>query len=164
LTLRRFVESLLATMKITGMIFLIVIGTMIFGYFLAITNVPAKVSVFVGSLDVSRIYILLGILLLYAILGCLMDIVAMVLLTMPFIFPIVTTLRYDPIWFGVVMVVMMEMGLITPPVGLNVYVISGMAKDVPMYTIFKGILPFLLAILVMIALLILFPEIALILV
>ena len=164
LTLRRFVESLLATMKITGMIFLIVIGTMIFGYFLAITNVPAKVSVFVGNLEVDRIFILLGILILYVVLGCLMDIVAMVLLTMPFIFPIVTTLRYDPIWFGVVMVVMMEMGLITPPVGLNVYVISGMAKDVPMYTIFKGILPFLLAIVVMIAILILFPEIALVLV
>ena len=143
LTFRRFVESLLATMKITGMIFLIVIGTMIFGYFLALTNVPAKVSMFVGSLEVSRIYILLGILVLYTILGCLMDIVAMVLLTMPFIFPIITTLRYDPIWFGVVMVVMMEMGLITPPVGLNVYVISGMARDIPMYTIFKGIAAFL---------------------
>lgn len=164
LTLQRFIESLLATMKITGMIFLIIIGTMIFGYFLALTNVPAKVSMFVGNLEVSRIYILLGILVLYAILGCLMDIVAMVLLTMPFIFPIVTALRYDPIWFGVVMVVMMEMGLITPPVGLNVYVISGMAQDVPMYTIFKGIVPFLLAIIVMIAILILFPEIALVLI
>jgi TRAP-type C4-dicarboxylate transport system permease large subunit len=151
-------------MKITGMIFLIIIGTMIFGYFLALTNVPAKVSTFVGNLDVNRIYILLGILVLYAILGCLMDIVAMVLLTMPFIFPIITALRYDPIWFGVVMVVMMEMGLITPPVGLNVYVISGMAKDVPMYTIFKGIVPFLLAIIVMIAILILFPDIALVLI
>jgi tripartite ATP-independent transporter DctM subunit len=164
LTLRRFVESLLATMKITGMIFLIVIGTMIFGYFLAITNVPAKISLFVGSLQVDRIFILLGVLILYVILGCLMDIVAMVLLTMPFIFPIVSALGYDPIWFGVVMVVMMEMGLITPPVGLNVYVISGMAKEIPMTTIFQGIMPFLLAIVVMIALLILFPEIALILV
>ncbi len=164
LTLQRFTESLLATMKITGMIFLIIIGTMIFGYFLALTNVPANISTFVGNLEVSRIYILLGILVLYAILGCLMDIVAMVLLTMPFIFPIVTALRYDPIWFGVVMVVMMEMGLITPPVGLNVYVISGMAQDVPMYTIFKGIVPFLLAIIVMIAILIVFPGIALVLI
>ena len=163
LTLRRLTESLLATMQITGMIFLIIIGTMIFGYFLALTNVPANISLFVGSLQVSRIYILLGILVLYAILGCLMDIIAMVLLTMPFIFPIITALGYDPIWFGVVMVVMMEMGLITPPVGLNVYVISGMAKDVPMYTIFKGIVPFLLAIIVMIAILIVFPGIALVL-
>ncbi len=164
LTFHRFIESLLATMKVTGMIFLIIIGTMIFGYFLALTNVPANVSTFVGNLNVDRIFILLGILVLYAILGCLMDIIAMVLLTMPFIFPIITALHYDPIWFGVVMVVMMEMGLITPPVGLNVYVISGMAKDVPMYTIFKGIVPFLLALLVMIAILIVFPEIALVLI
>jgi tripartite ATP-independent transporter DctM subunit len=164
LTFHRFIESLLATMKITGMIFLIIVGTMIFGYFLALTNVPANISLFVGSLQVSRIYILLGILVLYIILGCLMDIIAMVLLTMPFIFPIITALGYDPIWFGVVMVVMMEMGMITPPVGLNVYVISGMAKDVPMYTIFKGIVPFLLAIIVMIAILIVFPGIALVLI
>jgi C4-dicarboxylate transporter DctM subunit len=163
LTFRRLAESLLATMQITGMIFLIIIGTMIFGYFLALTNVPAKISLFVGHLQVSRIYILLGILMLYVILGCLMDIVAMVLLTMPFIFPIISALGYDPIWFGVLMVVMMEMGLITPPVGLNVYVICGMAKDVPMYTIFKGIVPFLLAIIVMIAILIVFPGIALVL-
>jgi tripartite ATP-independent transporter DctM subunit len=164
LTLHRFIESLLATMKITGMIFLIIIGTMIFGYFLALTNVPAKVSTFVGNLDVNRIYILLGILVLYVILGCLMDIVAMVLLTMPFIFPIITALGYDPIWFGVVMVIVMEMGLITPPVGLNVYVISGMEKDLPMYTIFKGVVPFLLAIIVMIAIMIVFPGIALVLI
>jgi len=163
LTLRRFADSLLATMQVTGMIFLIIIGTMVFGYFLALTNVPANISLYVGSLQVNRIYILLGILVLYGILGCLMDIVAMVLLTMPFIFPIIKTLQYDPIWFGVVMVVMMEMGLITPPVGLNVYVISGMAKDVPMYTIFKGIVPFLFAIVVMIAILIVFPGIALVL-
>jgi C4-dicarboxylate transporter DctM subunit len=86
-----------------------------------------------------------------------------VLLTMPFIFPIVDALGYDPIWFGVIMVVVMEMGLITPPVGLNVYVISGMAKDVSMYTIFKGVIPFLLAVIVMIAILIVFPGIALVL-
>ena len=164
LTFRRFIESLLATMRVTGMIFLIIIGTMVFGYFLALTNVPANVSKFVGNLDVNRIIILLGILVLYVILGCLMDIIAMVLLTMPFIFPIINTLGYDPIWFGVIMVVMMEMGLITPPVGLNVYVISGMVKDVPMYTIFKGIVPFLLALIVMIAILIVFPGIALVLI
>ena len=164
LTFRKFSECLLSTMRITGMIFLIIVGTMIFGYFLALTNVPAKISGFVGSLEVSRIWILLGILFLFVILGCLMDIVAMVLLTMPFIFPIINSLGYDPIWFGVVMVLIMEMGMITPPVGLNVYVISGMEKDVPMYTIFRGIVPFLLAIVVMIAILILFPGVALVLV
>jgi tripartite ATP-independent transporter DctM subunit len=163
LTFRRFTKSLLATMEITGMIFLIIIGTMMFGYFLALTNVPANISLFVGNLQVSRIYILLGVLVLYVILGCLMDVVAMVLLTMPFVFPIIDALGYDPIWFGVIMVVVMEMGLVTPPVGLNVYVISGMVKDVSMYTIFRGVTPFLLAIIVMIAILIFFPGIALVL-
>ncbi|MDP2916475.1 MAG: TRAP transporter large permease subunit [Dehalococcoidia bacterium] len=160
LTLHNYVTALLDAMQITGMMFLIIIGTYIFGYFLAATRLPSILSEFVANLPVARLYVLLGILVLYLILGCLMEIVAMILLTMPIIFPAVILLGYDPIWFGVIIVIMMEMGLITPPVGLNVFVIAGMAKDIPMVTIFRGVAPFVGAQALCIAILIAFPQIA----
>jgi TRAP-type C4-dicarboxylate transport system permease large subunit len=90
-----------------------------------------------------------------------MEVFSAMLITMPILFPLVTSLGYDPIWFGVITVIMLEMGLITPPVGMNVFVIAGMARDVPMYTIFKGIWPFVFAMVVCIVLLVIFPQIAL---
>jgi C4-dicarboxylate transporter DctM subunit len=95
------------------------------------------------------------------ILGCIMEVFSAMLITMPILFPLVTSLGYDPIWFGVITVIMLEMGLITPPVGMNVFVIAGMARDVPMYTIFKGIWPFVFAMVICIVILIIFPQIAL---
>jgi TRAP-type C4-dicarboxylate transport system permease large subunit len=120
-----------------------------------------QLSDFIASLDLSRYLILTLILILYLILGMLMNIIPMIMITLPIIFPLVMSLGFDPIWYGVIMVIMMEMGQITPPVGLNVFVIAGVAKDVPMITIFKGIFPFVLAMVIIIIILTIFPELAL---
>ena len=112
-------------------------------------------------MNVNRYVVFFVVLILYLALGMVMNIIPMIMLTMPIIFPTIKALGFDPIWFGVVTVIMMEMGQITPPVGMNVFVISGVAKDVPMITIFKGVTPFLLAQIALIILLILFPDIAL---
>jgi C4-dicarboxylate transporter DctM subunit len=148
----------------TAMIFLIVIGSMIFNVFMAVSQFPTELSDFLSGLQVNRYLIFVGMVCIYLILGCLMDMFAMLVLTIPVFFPIIKSLGFDPIWFGVVIVIMMEQALITPPVGLNVYVISGMAKDVPMGTIFRGIFPFWIAMLVCVLILTIFPQIALFLV
>ena len=101
------------------------------------------------------------IVFVYLIGGCFMDALAMVLLTIPILFPLVTAMGFDPIWFGVVIVLVAEMGAMTPPVGINVYVLSGIAKDIPLETIFKGALPFVLCVMICITVLMIFPQVAL---
>lgn len=160
LTKENFIAALTETMRTTAMIFVIVIGAMIFGYFLAISRLPYGLATLVSSLQVSPYVILTGILIVYLMLGCIMDTLAMVILTVPIFYPVIVNLGFDPIWFGVIMVLVSEMGVITPPVGLNVYVIHGVAKDVPLFTIFRGILPFLCMMILCIILVILFPQIA----
>ena len=154
------VECLMSTGKTTAMIFLIIIGAELFSRFLAVTQLPMHLADFLGGLSWNRNLILLGMLVLYLILGCVMDCFAIMILTTPILFPVVQALGFDPIWYGVVMVVVLEIGLITPPVGLNVFVISGVAGDIPISRIFRGIWPFLLASVVAILCLILFPQIA----
>jgi tripartite ATP-independent transporter DctM subunit len=144
----------------TGMCLAVLIGAMIFGYFIALTTLPMALAKFVSSLAIPPLGILICILVVYLILGCLMDALAMVLLTMPIFIPVILALGFDPIWFGVILCLMCEMALITPPVGMNVFVISGMS-GVKMYTVFKGIMPFLTAMVVCMALLIAFPQISL---
>jgi C4-dicarboxylate transporter, DctM subunit len=142
-----FKDSLVETIKTSGMIFFIMLGALILGYFFAVTRLPNELATAVAGLHVSR-YIIWGVLVvIYLFLGCIMDSMAMVLLTVPILFPVMCGpggLGFDPIWFGVMVVIVVEMGLITPPVGINVFVIKGMAPEVPTYTIFKGIVPFLL--------------------
>lgn len=154
-------KALLETIQTTAMVFVIVIGAMIFGYFLAVSRVPFELSTFVGNLPVSPYVVLICILFVYLILGCILDTFAMVILTVPIFYPVILKLGFDPIWFGVIMVLISEMGVITPPVGMNVYVIRGVAEDVALNTIFKGILPFLMMMLICIVLVIVFPQIAL---
>jgi TRAP-type C4-dicarboxylate transport system permease large subunit len=101
------------------------------------------------------------ILVLYIILGCVMNVLPVIILTLPVIFPTVMVLGYDPIWFGVIMVLIVQIGVITPPIGMNVFAISGVAKGVPLSTIFRGIMPFWIAMIIAIAILIAFPQIAL---
>jgi C4-dicarboxylate transporter DctM subunit len=161
LTWQNFWTAILSAGKTTGMLFVIVIGAFTFGYFLTITRVPFAVSAFVAGLPVNTYVILILICLFYLILGCLMDIPAGMLITLPIIYPVISDLGFDPIWFGVVVVILMEMGMITPPVGLNVYAISGIAKDIPMTTIFRGIVPFLGAMIVCLVIIVIFPQIAL---
>jgi tripartite ATP-independent transporter DctM subunit len=155
---KRFVEALDEGMQTTAMIFAILIGVSILGYFVVVTEIPLVLSSYISGLQVNRYVVFVIILLLYVILGMVMNIIPMIMLTMPIIFPTVMALGFDPIWFGVITVIMMEMGQITPPVGINVYVVAGVAKDVPMGTIFKGVIPFMAAMIFIIILLTVFPK------
>jgi C4-dicarboxylate transporter DctM subunit len=134
---------------------------MLLNYFLGVTKMPMALANFLSELQVSRLVVLVGIIIIYLFLGCIMDSLAMILLTVPIFFPVVIKLGFDPIWFGVIIVMVVEIGLITPPIGMNVFVIGGVARDVPLYDIFRGILPFLVADILEVTLLIAFPQIAL---
>ena len=145
------------------MIFLIIIGADLFGYFMALSQLPLAMASWLIHLNVGAMGVLWIILILYLILGCVMDELAIILLTVPIFFPVVMQLGFDPIWFGVIIVVTVQIGLVSPPVGLNVFVIAGMARDVPMPRIFRGIMPFLAAMVVLLVLLTVWPDLALIL-
>ncbi len=161
LSWRGFVQSLQETTRISCMILVIVAGATVFGHFLAVTSIPTEIGNWVSELHLHR-YIIMGLILfIYLAMGCLMDSLAMIMLTIPIFFPVVTVLGFDPIWFGVIIVVVTEMGVITPPVGINVYVVAGVARDIPLHVIFKGTAHLLMAQLATAFLLILFPQIAL---
>jgi tripartite ATP-independent transporter DctM subunit len=161
LTKEVVIESLRGTAKTTGMIFFLIVGAMIFNYFVALTRLPMVLADFVSTLPLTRYGVLVVIIFIYIILGCIMDTLAMLLLTLPIIFPTIVALGFDPIWFGVIITLLVEIALITPPIGMNVYVIGGIAPDVPLSDIFRGIAPFSLALLICLILLIIFPQIAL---
>ena len=143
------------------MILVIVAGATVFGHFLAVTRIPFDVGTWVMGLQIHPWAVMSLILLVYLLLGCLMDSLAMIMLTIPIFFPVITSLGFDPIWFGVIIVLVTGMGVITPPVGINVYVVAGVARDVPLHTIFRGAVKLLAAQIVTAALLVLFPQIAL---
>src|SRR6059058_1250705 len=153
--------SLLDTVKTTAQIFTILIGAILFNNFLILASMPTLVSSWITALPLGKTAILLVIIGMYFILGCLLDSLAMILLTIPIVFPIVQALGYDPVWFGIIIVMVVELGLITPPIGMNVFVIKGIARDVPLYTIFRGVTPFIIAQIILILILIAFPQIAL---
>ncbi len=161
LTGQAFKSSLIDTGRTTAMILIILIGAMILGYFLAVTRLPNELAGLISGLAVNRYITLGGILFSFLLLGAVMDPVAMILITMPVYFPIILALGFDPIWFGIITIRLVEIGLITPPVGLNVYVLKGVAKDVSMGTIFRGIVPFLIADVFHVALLVAVPQISL---
>jgi tripartite ATP-independent transporter DctM subunit len=156
-----FKQSVLDTGKATVMIFSIIVGVLIFVRFLAITGLPASFSKGVLAMPVHRMIILCGILGLFVFLGMFLDLIGMMLLALPIVFPAVVALGFDPIWFGVIVVKMGEICLITPPVGLNVYVVNSVAPDIPSQEIFVGIIPFLLMDFLTLAILIIFPQISL---
>ena len=139
----------------------IVTGAVIFGHFMAITRLPYELAEWVSSLPLPPHTVMGVIILVYLFGGCFMDALAMIMLTIPIFFPVVRTLGFDPIWFGVVIVLITEMGVITPPVGVNVYVVYGVAKNVPLENIFKGVFPMLLALLLCNLILVIFAQIAL---
>ena len=153
-------KILIETVNTTALVFLILIGALVFGPFLALCGLPEKIAQGLAGLDVPRVVILIMILAVYIVLGTFLEGFSMLVLTLPIVFPIIKALGYDPIWFGVVMVIVLEMGLIDPPVGINVFIVKGLVPDVPMSEIFAGILPFWFAMMVCIAILIAFPEIA----
>lgn len=154
-------KSLSDTTRTTAMIMLMIAGAIIFGRFMAISRIPFEIATWAGALPFPPFVVLGIILAIYLALGCFLDALALVLLTTPIFYPVVVdTLGYDPIWFGVIMVLVVAMGVITPPVGMNVYIIKGIAPEIPLEDIFKGIWPFLMALIVCIILLIIFPQIA----
>jgi C4-dicarboxylate transporter DctM subunit len=161
LTRANITEALRGTVKTTAMILTILIGAMIFGYFLAVTRAPFKLAEFVVGIAVPPLAIVIATLLVYAVLGCIMDTLAMIVLTIPLFVPVVAGLGFNLVWYGVLVTVMMEMALITPPIGMNVFVVGGMVRGVPMYAIFRGVAPFMLVMIVCIAILVIFPEISL---
>ena len=157
----KFKGSLFDTTRTTAMIMLIIAGAMIFGRFMAISRLPFELASWTETLTLPPFAIMGFILLICLVLGCFIDALALVLLTVPIFYPIVVSnLGYDPIWFGVIVTLMIGMGVITPPVGMNVYIIKGIAPDVPLEVIFKGIWPFLAALIVCVIILTIFPQLA----
>ncbi|MBW1736679.1 MAG: TRAP transporter large permease [Deltaproteobacteria bacterium] len=155
-------RALIDCMRTNGMIFLIIIGAILFGRFLSVTQVPVKLSLFFGSIEQPPIVILGGILLMYFVLGMFLDAVAILAITLPVVFPLVVKLGFDPIWFAIVMIKVTEIGLVTPPVGMNVYVcISAAEGRVSLPEAFRGIAPFILCDLLVLILIITFPRIIL---
>lgn len=160
-TLDTFRYAVMDTARISSVLLIILIGVMILGYFFSISKLPIDLAAWISALEVHRYIILALILLVYVVLGMLMNIIPMILVTLPVFWPTIAVLGFDPIWFGVIMVVMMEMGQITPPIGMNVFVIAGVAKDVPVGAIYKGIVPFVFVEVIFLVILTAFPQIAL---
>src|ERR1700758_1508560 len=152
--------ALLQATRTAAAVFTVLIGALLFGYFLTVTETPQKLTEFLTGLGLGPYGVLALIMVMYLVLGCLMDAMAMIILTVPIIFPVVTALGFDPIWFGVVIVVTVELGLIHPPVGMNVFVIKTVVPEVSFLTIFSGVLPFIVTDLLRLAILIAFPSIA----
>jgi len=154
-------RSLLQATRTAAAVFTVLIGALLFGYFLTVTQTPQKVTAFLTGLGIGSYGVLALIMLMYLVLGCLMDALAMVILTVPIIFPVIKELGFDPIWFGVIIVMTVELGLIHPPVGMIVFVIKSVIQDVTFATIFRGVLPFIVTDLLRLIILIAFPIIAL---
>src|SRR5215471_10784121 len=154
-------SSLLQATRTAAAVFTVLIGALLFGYFLTVTQTPQKVTEFLTALGLGRYGVLALIMLMYLVLGCLMDAMAMIILTIPIIFPVIIHLGFDPIWFGVIIVMTVELGLIHPPVGMNVFVIKSVVHDVSFSTIFKGVLPFIATDIIRLIILIAFPILAL---
>jgi len=154
-------DALKEAMRVSVMVLTLVAGANVFSYFLALTTIPVQVASWVAGMELSR-YVILGIIVvIYLFLGCFLDAISMMVLTLPVIFPVILNLGFDPIWFGVIAVLMMEAGLITPPMGLNIFTVAGVAKDTPVEEIFRGAAPFLLSIFAIVVLITLYPQIAL---
>lgn len=153
-------EALKSTAFITASLLIILIGVGLLSYFFAATALPFELADLIIGMEANRYVVLLAIVVLYIVLGCLMNVLPMILLTLPAIFPTVVSLGFDPIWFGVVTVILMEMGQITPPVGINVFALSTVATDVPMASIYRRILPFFFGMLTLVLILTLFPALA----
>ncbi len=148
------------TIRTSCMVLVIVAGATMFGHFLAVTGVPTQFAGWLAGLPVPPWTIIVMIIFFYLVAGCFIDALALILLTIPIFYPVITGLGYDPIWFGVIIVLVTQMGVITPPVGVNVYVVSGIDRSIPLQTVFRGSVPFLLALFVACGLLMVFPQLA----
>ena len=166
ITWAQFIKSLKETLRTSCMVMMLIAGAVIFGKFLAVTRIPFEIAGWVSNLHMAPFMVMAIIIMIYFFGGCFMDALAFVTLTVPIFYPVVMQLGYDPIWFGIIIVMVTEMGVITPPVGINVYVVYGVAKNVleeeiPLEKIFKGIFPFLIGVIIGVIILIIFPKIIL---
>lgn len=161
LTLRILFNVLVETARTSAMMFILLIGAIVFSNFINIAGLPGQLSSWLAALGAAPMLVMLCILAIYIVLGCLLESLSMILLTIPIFFPIVKSLGFDPIWFGVIIVVVVEIGMITPPIGLNVFVLKATLKDVPVTTIFRGVGYFIVADIVRLALFVLVPQIIL---
>jgi len=155
-----FVEASREGLQTSCMVLFIIMGATVFGHFMAISNIPFILADWIGGLPISPMAVMAVIILIYFFGGFFMDSMALIVVTIPIFFPLVMRLGFDPIWFGVIIVLVAEMGVITPPVGVNVFVIKGIATDIPLHTIFRGVFPFLGALFLLTILIVLFPQIA----
>jgi C4-dicarboxylate transporter DctM subunit len=157
---KQILQCLLETTRTTAAVFTILIGALLFGYFLTITQTPQKVTEFLTGLGIGNYGVLTLILIMYLLLGCLMDALAIVILTVPIIFPLIKEMGFDPIWFGIIIVMTVELGLIHPPVGMNIFVIKSVLEDIKISTIFIGVIPFIITDLIRLVILVIFPALA----
>lgn len=158
ITLRQMPEILTETVKTTSMIFAIMIGAMLFGFVLTVLQVPQQLTEFVAQMEASRWVVLLGINILLLILGCILETVSIILITLPILYPIIIELGFDPIWFNVIMLINMELALITPPIGMNLFVIQGISPESKMEQIIRGSMPFAAFMVLEMIILCVFPE------
>ena len=147
------------SLKISCMIMVIMLGAVIFGRFLAVTRLPFEAADWVAGLPIPPMVIIMVICMIYVIGGMVMDALALLLITIPIFFPVVTAMGYDPLWFGILITVVTTLGAITPPVGVNTFIVASMAKGVPMTDVFKGVSYFVAAYVICVALMMLFPAI-----
>ncbi|MCB1397064.1 MAG: TRAP transporter large permease [Rhodobacter sp.] len=158
---KAFAKAVGETVRTSAMLYMIVVGANVLNPFLALTEIPQALGDTLGALGLGPYGTLIVILLSYVVLGMFLDGLAMLVITVPIYFPVIVAQGFDPIWFGVVAVIVIEMGMITPPVGLNVFVVRGVAGDVSLATVFRGVMPFLVAMILTLILIILIPGIAL---
>ena len=156
---RALVSSLAEALRTSVSIYMILIGALLFGYFLTITQTPQKITSFLVALDLGAYPTLALVLVFFLLLGCILDAMAMIILLVPIVFPVVQALGFDPIWFGIIVVMTVELGLITPPVGMNVFVINSITPNISLYQIYKGVMPFVLVDILRLILLVAFPAI-----
>jgi tripartite ATP-independent transporter DctM subunit len=163
LTWPAFKDALFETLRTSCMVMMLIAGATVFGKFMAVTRIPFNIASWIGGFDLPPVVVLGMVVMVYFLGGCFMDSLALVMLTVPIFFPLILQIGYDPIWFGIIIVMVTEMGVITPPVGINVYVVYGVARGLPgglrLESIFKGILPFLAAVVIGIVIMMIFPQI-----
>jgi tripartite ATP-independent transporter DctM subunit len=160
LTWKALVEVLVESVRTTSMLFMILIGALVFANFINYTTMPADLRGFVVQFSLHPIMVVVAICAIYVVLGTAMEELSMILLTVPLFFPVVTALGYDPIWFGIIIVIVVQIGLVSPPVGMNIFVVKSLLKHVTMGTMFRGVTPFNFALVALLAIVVAFPELS----
>jgi C4-dicarboxylate transporter, DctM subunit len=161
LTWQKFVDATKEGLRLSCMILLLIAGATVFGHFITRTTMPILLANWVGTLNVAPIVVMILLIVFWFILGCFIDAMAIIVLLMPIVYPLITNLGFDPIWFGVIVTVLSMTAVVTPPVGVNAYVVKGIARDIPLQTIFKGVMPFLIPFFTGIVILVAWPELSL---